>query len=332
MKSTDPPNNSFFQPNPEDHDDATKLLLNADDTAYGTIDQNEGSSSSATKRSLVHANKRPVHVITLLMGVLFGMALVGSTRLAVSMRNAKKSASLQTKKVPKGPYRLIQRQEGEEMFDYYDFYNGPDNVGSNGYINYVTKESAMNSGILRVTEEADLSYMSNPAERTEHVNKTQFVYMGSAPTDAGPRDSIRLEGKSKFNGGLFVIDLHHMPAGCGSWPAVWLSDEKDWPLNGEIDIVEGVNYQKVAKTALHTSKGCDMEDSPSNLTTGGWDTAVGIPDSETGVPDMTFRYAKNCYVYAPHQWTNQGCVATDAKEGNLGEPLVGPDSYRFLSV
>jgi len=104
------------------------------------------------------------------------------------------------------------------------------------------------------------------------------------------------------------------------------------PLNGEIDIVEGVNYQKVAKTALHTSKGCDMEDSPSNLTTGGWDTAVGIPDSETGVPDMTFRYAKNCYVYAPHQWTNQGCVATDAKEGNLGEPLVGPDSYRFLSV
>ena len=54
-----------------------------------------------------------------------------------------------------------------------------------------------------------------------------------------------------------------------------------------------------------------------------WDTAVGIPDKKTGIPDMTFRYAENCFVYDPHQWINQGCVAADLKlEGrSLGVPL-----------
>jgi hypothetical protein len=38
---------------------------------------------------------------------------------------------------------------------------------------------------------------------------------------------------------------------------------------------------------------------------------------------MTFRYAEDCFVYDPHQWINQGCVATDLKlEGrSLGVPL-----------
>ena len=36
---------------------------------------------------------------------------------------------------------------------------------------------------------------------------------------------------------------------------------------------------------------------------------------------MTFREAKNCFVYDPHQWLNQGCVAQDAKGGSLGVPL-----------
>ena len=57
-----------------------------------------------------------------------------------------------------------------------------------------------------------------------------------------------------------------MPAGCGVWPAFWLTDEQNWPVNGEIDIVEGVNYQNVAKTALHATKGCSMFDIPHGTT------------------------------------------------------------------
>jgi hypothetical protein len=105
------------------------------------------------------------------------------------------------------------------------------------------------------------------------------------------------------------------------WPAFWLTDEANWPVNGEIDIVEGVNYQSVAKTALHSTNGCTMADIPLGTMSGGWDTAQGIPDAKTGIPDMTLRYAKNCFVYDPHQWLNQGCVAVDVEGGTLGHPF-----------
>lgn len=162
----------------------------------------------------------------------------------------------------------------------------------------------------------------NPDQASDVPEET-FVVMSSTPTPEGPRNSVRLEGRRRFNRGLFIIDLRHMPAGCGTWPAFWLTDEANWPVNGEIDIVEGVNYQDTAKTALHTTKVCRMDDVPEGSKTGTWDTAVGIPDKKTGIPDMTFRYAQDCFVYDPHQWLNQGCVASDLKtEGrSLGVPL-----------
>ncbi len=36
---------------------------------------------------------------------------------------------------------------------------------------------------------------------------------------------------------------------------------------------------------------------------------------------MTIREAKDCYVYDPHQWLNQGCVAVSDEDGTIGEPL-----------
>ena len=36
---------------------------------------------------------------------------------------------------------------------------------------------------------------------------------------------------------------------------------------------------------------------------------------------MTFREARNCFVYDPHQWLNQGCVAVDTDGGSLGVSL-----------
>ena len=98
-------------------------------------------------------------------------------------------------------------------------------------------------------------------------------------------------------------------------------DEANWPINGEIDILEGVNYQTKAKTALHATRGCSMDDIPLGTMTGSWDTAQGIPDKKTGIPDMTLRYAQNCFVYDPRQWLNQGCVAVDEKDGTIGVPL-----------
>ena len=149
-----------------------------------------------------------------------------------------------------------------------------------------------------------------------------FVYLHSRHNLASNiRDSVRLEGTIRYNRGLFILDVRHMPSGCGVWPAFWLTDEPNWPVNGEIDIVEGVNYQTTAKTALHSTKGCEMDDISVGTMTGIWDTAQGVPDAKTGKPDMTLRYATNCFVYDPHQWLNQGCVAVSKDNRTIGQPV-----------
>jgi hypothetical protein len=260
------------------------------------------------------------------------------------------------------------KQEGESFFEYYNFYEGHDSAGSNGYITYVSSDKAFGLGIANLTVESDIPdvYSKSSSGNTSDMEMSNaynddfvlddetddttrgrsrtrkrerrdlqattfdkqngtvtepFVYMGSAPTKEGPRDSIRLEGKRRFNRGLFIVDLRHMPAGCGTWPAFWLTDEANWPVNGEIDIVEGINFQDVAKTALHSTRHCNMDDVPLGVKSGTWDTAVGIPNGKTGIPDMTMRYAQDCFVYNPHQWLNQGCVAVDLEGGTLGVPV-----------
>lgn len=262
---------------------------------------------------------------------------------------------------PVGQYRILEAQEGEEFWSFYDFYAGKDSAGSNGYITYVSRDVAEKIGIIEVVNESvpegrmieiyeegdvrgevdwlaeDLAFLDQlnrlkaneggnaSATATEKANGGEstaeerkkvatkdtlrnedvmsdsspprlepfnpdivdenstlptetFVIISSSPTPEGPRNSVRLEGIRRFNRGLFIIDLRHMPAGCGTWPAFWLTDEANWPVNGEIDIVEGVSYQDTAKTALHATKECQMDDVPEGSKTGSWDTAVGIPD------------------------------------------------------
>lgn len=214
-----------------------------------------------------------------------------------------------TKGEPIGKYKLVEKQEGIDFFDYYTFYDGPDSLGSAGYNTYVSKEEAERLGIVGVDQDPK--------------SKEKFVFMKSSPTIEGPRSSIRLEGKTRFNRGLFILDLRHMPNGPGVWPAFWLTDEESWPNNGEIDIVEGINNQSVAKTAMHTSKDCDMfAHVPEYAKTGTFEWSTGLPDTYTGIPDFkTVKEADNCWEWAPHQWFNQGCVAVSSEEGTLGQPL-----------
>ena len=52
--------------------------------------------------------------------------------------------------------------------------------------------------------------------------------------NGGPgRPAVRLISDNTYTHGLFILDLNHMPYGCGTWPAFWLLGP-DWPTNGEI--------------------------------------------------------------------------------------------------
>lgn len=290
--------------------------------------RNSGRFRNMLEDALLEAQEKARRRIIAMLSVALFCVFLALSLAYFGIRKAKPPSQ------PVGPYKLLERQEGEDFFKYYDFYDGPDSVGSNGYNNYVSQATAIALGIVNVTyeddeldifgrrrlEEVPAENAQEAAMRTSPISEP-FIYMSSAPTAEGKRQSIRLEGKRRFNRGLFIIDVRHMPSGCGVWPAFWLTDEANWPVNGEIDIVEGVNYQSRAKTALHSTQGCDMSDIPLGTMTGGWDTAQGIPDVDTGVPDMTMRYARNCFVYDQHQWLNQGCVAVDLRNGTIGGPL-----------
>ena len=61
------------------------------------------------------------------------------------------------------------------------------------------------------------------------------------------RDSIRISSLKAYPEAIFVIDVEHMPTGCGTWPAFWtLSKAGPWPKGGEIDIIEGQNTPRVS--------------------------------------------------------------------------------------
>lgn len=74
------------------------------------------------------------------------------------------------------------------------------------------------------------------------------------------RRSVRVESKKTYESGLFIFDIMHSPYGCGTWPALWLSDASNWPENGEIDIVEASNAASTGnQVTLHTTDGCSMD-------------------------------------------------------------------------
>ena len=93
---------------------------------------------------------------------------------------------------------------------------GPD--PTNGFVQYADRATAFATNLTRVTSE--LVYLG-----VDHSN----VY---SPTSPG-RPSVRVQSKMTFTEGLFVLDLAHMPVGCGTWPAYWTVGP-EWPRYGEI--------------------------------------------------------------------------------------------------
>ncbi|KAJ5369695.1 endo-1-3(4)-beta-glucanase [Penicillium cataractarum] len=141
-------------------------------------------------------------------------------------------------------YSLVENWHGESFLDYFNFHVGSD--PTNGFVTYLDKTSAESAGLVKVNDDGSF-YIG-----VDH-NTTLST------TDQG-RDSVRIGSKKYYDHSLVIADISHMPGSiCGSWPAFW-SVGKNWPSDGEIDIIEGVNLQDHNEIVMHTAGTCSITD------------------------------------------------------------------------
>lgn len=142
-------------------------------------------------------------------------------------------------------WKLAESHQGANFFDGWSFFVGSD--PTNGIAEYVDQNTGQNNGLLEI----------NGAGRA-------VMRIETTPTVANTRQSIRITTQSNWNGGLFIMDAVHMPTGCGTWPAFW-TNGPNWPITGEIDIIEGVNNYTNNQATVHTDVGCTMTSANSNV-------------------------------------------------------------------
>ncbi|KAH8908425.1 glycoside hydrolase family 16 protein [Coniochaeta sp. PMI_546] len=147
-------------------------------------------------------------------------------------------------------YTLLETYSGESFFDNFNYYIGYD--PAHGFVHYVPKETAT---------QLNLTYASSSSAV---LKVDTSVTNASVPNASTGRFSVRVESKSQYPvGTLFLFDVQHTPYGCGTWPALWLSDPDPavWPAHGEIDVFEATNQGDRGNTvSLHTTQDCDMSD------------------------------------------------------------------------
>jgi hypothetical protein len=141
-------------------------------------------------------------------------------------------------------YTIQKQYTKSNFFSEFDFINGTS--PTHGPITYVP------------------SAVANQNRLAGFVQDQIYLGIDYSTLSAGtPRMSTRLQSKQLYNGGLFVADIVHMPEGCGTWPALWSfavnSDPNvEWPVNGEIDVLENVNSATNNRITLHTAEGCNV--------------------------------------------------------------------------
>lgn len=94
-----------------------------------------------------------------------------------------------------------------------------------GFVNYVSKSTAKQLGLIQSSN-----------------NYFKMKVDDFTPIASGRgRSAVRIVSKDEYADGVYVLDVDHMPVGCGTWPAWWTTTLNGWPKGGEIDIIEGSN-------------------------------------------------------------------------------------------
>ncbi|KAI1342054.1 glycoside hydrolase family 16 protein [Xylariaceae sp. FL0016] len=180
--------------------------------------------------------KRTWAIVAVLIAIIIAAAVVAGVLVSKANQYPEYSAL---------SYSLQDTYEGTSFFDNFDYFTGYD--PAEGFVHYVPKEQATS---------LNLTYASDDSA---FLRVDTSVGPEDEPNASTGRFSVRVSSKTQYNEGLFIFDVKHTPFGCGTWPALWLVDQDNWPEHGEIDIMEAVNQATDGnQMTLHTSEGCTM--------------------------------------------------------------------------
>ncbi|KAI9367212.1 concanavalin A-like lectin/glucanase domain-containing protein [Aspergillus egyptiacus] len=138
-------------------------------------------------------------------------------------------------------YHLVDTYAGPSFFDQFHYFSDED--PTDGFVKYVDATTAQRENLTYATDHSAILRVD-----------------ATTPHTPRGRNSVRIESKATYDTGLFVFDILHTPYGCGTWPALWLTDGYNWPENGEIDVLETTNNGTDGNAVtLHTTPGCSMD-------------------------------------------------------------------------
>ncbi|KIM38749.1 glycoside hydrolase family 16 protein [Hebeloma cylindrosporum] len=147
-------------------------------------------------------------------------------------------------------YMPLREHAGSTFFDRWAYYGNVDNT-TWGNVTYQDQANATSKG---------LTFVNGAGHAIVKVDNTTTLLPGPLVN----RDSIRLTSLDSYGiGSLIIIDAVHIPYGCSVWPSFWTYGiQEEWPLAGEIDIIEAINGMNNNQVALHTTPGCYQAQNP----------------------------------------------------------------------
>jgi hypothetical protein len=139
-------------------------------------------------------------------------------------------------------YSLAKQYSGSTFFNDFDFFSTSD--PTHGFVTYGDRATSQANGLISF----DGEYAVMKVDSRTNLGKGRNYYQRNGNRDyfnvnGVGRKSVRIEGTYEFTHGLIIADIGQMPSNiCGTWPAFWTLGKAQWPMDGELDIIEGSKY------------------------------------------------------------------------------------------
>jgi hypothetical protein len=226
-------------------------------------------------------------VFSFLAAALAATSLVSG---ANSHPATKRQREASAPKAERSPWALETSVQGQDLLNFFHF-ETEDSSSQGGVAQYVSLDDAHSNSMAGIK------------------NNVTYLGVDTVAHSGSTRNSIRLSSKTLYNAGtMFVIDILHMPTGCGTWPSIWtVARDGDWPEKGELDIVEGVNNFLTNSMSAHTKSGFELGES-------GFSAEFMLYDSDKNYCDACATDDQGCGLMDPDQ-TTFGSVFNDHHGG-----------------